>query len=363
MRTSDVYDWLNTKTDLYSQCQYESVIMDQTLKKIKQLLSKPCPEDQLFMRSWLPGFTGTWEEHLDKLFEHDICMFGYPSDTGSSSVKGAAEGPDAIRKALFSPPAFDLGNLRVIPQFLSDHSLNTKQIKSSQKALYPELEDELIDSMPVSPVDMCSQLISWILSIKPEMRFVMLGGDQSGSWATSSILAQKTPDLGLIHFDAHHDCKEHIFGINITGGSWLHHLETHIGPQKIVQLGVRDLDDSEQNHYLITGKDVLRTAPKAYSADICNHLLQQDITKVYLSIDISACDSSLAPACGHTVPNGLYPHHINTLIEELPKNGISILGADLMEVAPRIGTGPGSSSTCRNAAQFIRKEIEAMKAQ
>ena len=114
---------------------------------------------------------------------------------------------------------------------------------------------------------------------------------------------------------------------------------------------------------MIDGKEVLRTAPKAYSKDICERLLTEGINKVYISIDISACDSSLAPACGHTVPNGLYPHHINTLIEELPKYGISIIAADLMEVAPRIGTGPGSSSTCRNAAQFVRKEIEAMKVQ
>ena len=39
--------------------------------------------------------------------------------------------------------------------------------------------------MPVSPIEMCSELIKLILSIKPDMRFVMLGGDQSGSWATS----------------------------------------------------------------------------------------------------------------------------------------------------------------------------------
>ena len=115
--------------------------MEQVLKKIKLILEQPCQNDTLFMKSWLPGFNDTWDTHLDTLFQHDICLFGYPCDTGSSSVKGAAEGPDAIRKALFSPPAFDLGNLRVIPQFLSDSSLNQKQILSSQKVLYPNLDD------------------------------------------------------------------------------------------------------------------------------------------------------------------------------------------------------------------------------
>jgi len=336
--------------------------MDQALTKIKLILEQPCQNDPLFMKSWLPGFDGDWDAHLDVLLQHEICLFGYPCDTGSSSVKGAAEGPDAIRKALFSSPAFDLGNLKVIPQFLSDSSLNQKQILASQKVLYPNLDIETINSMPVSPIEMCAELIRLILSIKPEMRFVMLGGDQSGTWAATSILAQSSSKLGLIHFDAHNDCKEHMYGIDITGGSWLFHLKRYLGPEKVIQLGIRDNNDSVIDHLLIDGKQVLRTAPKAYSQDICNHLLKHGINEVYLSIDISACDSSLAPACGHTVPNGLYPHHINSLIEELPKNGISVVGADLMEVAPRIGTGPGSSSTCRNAAQFIRKEIEAMKA-
>jgi agmatinase len=337
--------------------------MNDIINKIKLILEQPCQSDHLFMKSWLPGFMGTWDQHLDELLKHDICMFGYPCDTGSSSVKGAAEGPDAIRKALFSPPAFDLGNLRIIPQFLSDCSLNQAQIQSSRLALYGDLDKDVLDSMPVSPVEVCHELIKMILSIKPEMRFIMIGGDQSGSWATTNAIAEKHSKIGVIHFDAHNDCREHIYGIKITGGSWFNHLKNKLGSEKVIQLGVRDIQDFELDHYVINGKEILRTAPKAYSKDICNRLQNLGIDKIYLSIDISACDSSLAPACGHTIPNGLYPHHINTLIEELPKNGISIIAADLMEVAPRIGTGPGSSSTCRNAAQFLRKEIEAMKAQ
>ena len=85
-----------------------------------------------------------------------VCL-GTPGYS-SSSVKGAAEGPDAIRKALFSP-AFDLGNLRIIPQFLSDCSLNQAQIESSRLALYGDLDKDILDSMPVSPVEVCHELI------------------------------------------------------------------------------------------------------------------------------------------------------------------------------------------------------------
>ena len=41
----------------------------------------------------------------------------------------------------------------------------------------------------------------------------------------ASTIANKHSNVGLIHFDAHSDCMEHIYGINITGGSWLNHLK------------------------------------------------------------------------------------------------------------------------------------------
>ena len=98
--------------------------------------------------------------------------------------------------------------------------------------------------MPVSPVEMCSELINLILSVKPEMKFAMLGGDQSGTWATASAMSNRKSSVGIIHFDAHSDCMEHIYGIKITGGSWLNHLSNELGSEKVVQLGVRDPIDT-----------------------------------------------------------------------------------------------------------------------
>jgi agmatinase len=212
---------------------------------------------------------------------------------------------------------------------------------------------------------MCSELIRQVLVIKPDMKFVMIGGDQSGSWALVQSLVQMNASekIGLIHFDAHSDLDQHFCGIEITNSSWLYNLmRDFIAPEHVIQLGVRDNKNLTYGQKLLTGQETLRTSPKAYAHDCCEYLRSLGIDKVYFSNDISASDSSLAPACGHTIPNGLYPHHINTLIEELPKQGISIIASDLMEVAPRIGTGPGSMSTCRNAAQYIRKQVEAMKA-
>ncbi|EDM28706.1 Arginase/agmatinase/formiminoglutamase [Lentisphaera araneosa HTCC2155] len=339
--------------------------MEKALQIFKHLVRAPGDQDPLMLKSWMPKLKVTWDEHLEQLSAHDICMFGYPSDAGSSTARGASEGPDAIRKSLFSAPAFDLGNLNIIPQFLSDKLLKDEQIKLSQSALYSELDEELRAQMPVSPIEMCSELIKQVLIIKPEMKFVMIGGDQSASWALAKTLVQIKNDekIGLIHFDAHSDLDPHFCGIEITNSSWLYNLmRDFIAPEHVIQLGIRDDKELTYGQKVLSGRETLQTSPKAYAQDCCEYLLSLGITKVYFSNDISASDSSLAPACGHTIPNGLYPHHINTLIEELPKRGISLIASDLMEVAPRIGTGPGSMSTCRNAAQYIRKQVEAMKA-
>ncbi|WDE97251.1 arginase family protein [Lentisphaera profundi] len=339
--------------------------MEKSLDIIKQLLRSPGDNDPHMLKSWMPNLQTSWNEHLNDIINHDICMFGFPSDAGSSTTRGASEAPDAIRKALFSAPAFDLGNLNVIPQFLSDELLNDQQITLSQAALYPEMEPDSRKQMPVSPIEMCCELIRHILLIKPSMKFLMIGGDQSGSWAMAKSLVQiKTNEkIGLIHFDAHSDTDKHFCGIDITNSTWLYNLMNHfISPEHVIQIGVRDNKNLNYGQKTLTGRETLQSAPKAYALDCCKKLLALGINQVYLSNDISASDSSLAPACGHTIPNGLYPHHINTLIEELPKQGISIIASDLMEVAPRIGTGPGSMSTCRNAAQYIRKQVEAMKA-
>ena len=89
-------------------------------------------------------------ERLSRIATARAVLLGVPSDVGAGYLRGANQGPLALRTRLLEDdPAWleraeaagllDLGDVFVVPQLLHDEMLSPAQLSASRRALYPGL--------------------------------------------------------------------------------------------------------------------------------------------------------------------------------------------------------------------------------
>ncbi len=81
--------------------------------------------------------------------------------------------------------------------------------------------------------------------------------------------------------------------------------------------------------------------------------------RVYLSNDIDATDGAAAPSTGAPEPNGLTPDFVRALIRRIG-GAFPLLGADIVEVAPPVGSPEDARATADVAATYMRESLAAL---
>ena len=209
-------------------------------------------EIEAFTKSYLPDWdpSSGWRSYLEQLETKGqtsfVAMLGIPSDCGAGIVRGAAWGPIEIRRALKSAPVFDLGDVFTIPHFIDDEMLSIGQIRASQEALYPHIDEKERNLRPVSPISIAVRVVELLTKLCPSMKLMVLGGDHTVSWAPVSALLKekmkKLPksELGIVHFDAHTDLTDKRLGVELCFATWAFHANELLGrDQRLIQIGLR----------------------------------------------------------------------------------------------------------------------------
>jgi agmatinase len=173
---------------------------------------------------------------------------------------------------------------------------------------------------------------------------VTVGGDHSVPFGAIRAYAERHPNLGILHLDAHADLRDSFEGFTWSHASIFHNVMTKIdGVSKLVQVGVRDLGVAESEMIaksrgrIVTFFDADIAArkesgvPFAAIADDVIAALPQDI---YLSWDIDGLDPTLCPGTGTPVPGGLSWNEAIGLLRAIRRAGKRIVGLDLCEVSP-----------------------------
>src|SRR6516165_1576827 len=103
-----------------------------------------------------------WADALASLGRARVAVLGIPSDCGAGLVRGAAFGPEGVRRALLDlAPDFgaraaragvvDVGDVFAVPQLLADEMLSEEQKRRTRIALYgPAAADD--GGLPVAPL-------------------------------------------------------------------------------------------------------------------------------------------------------------------------------------------------------------------
>ena len=252
----------------------------------------------------------------------DVAILGVPFDAGTTYRPGARFGPQSIRQAsrLLRPydPALDTepwGTQQVVDG--GDVGANPFSIPEALAAIERDVARLLAAGT----------------------RVVTLGGDHTITLGALRAVHHRFGPVSLVHFDAHLDTWDTYFGASITHGSFLRRAaeeglfldsaSTHVGIRGPLY-GRRDLvEDAELGFRIVHCAEIdemgVRGAVERIRARTQDHPL-------YLSIDIDVLDPSHAPGTGTPEVGGLSTRELLALVEGL--SGLSLVGADVVEVAP-----------------------------
>jgi agmatinase len=318
-----------------------------------------------------------FRERLGRIASARAVLLGVPSDAGGGILRGANQGPLAIRERILdedpgwfrraeSAGLVDLGDVLVIPQLLHDEMLSAEQLRASRRALYPDLPDGEAERLPVSPLSVAERALDIVLSVNPRAAPLLLGGDHSAAWPAVAALHRVRDDLGVVQVDAHTDLLPHRLGVKYCFGTWSFHANELLGRRgRLVQVGIR-ASGRDRGHWegtlgvrQVWAAEALADPAGALDAVVAA-VRASGARGVYLSNDIDGTDESFADATGTPEPGGLPPDLVVELIRRLGRE-IGLAGGDVMEVAPAIARSPGGAErTLSVAARYLRETAAAV---
>ncbi len=288
-----------------------------------------------------------WEQSLENTLPlAKTVVFGICSDTGGGIQRGANWGPLFLRETLINSGedlrAYDIGDVRVIPQLLHDKYLNEETIKACRKAVY---QNEKIN-LPVSPLSIAYDFAVDFHEQFPSKNIFMIGGDHSVSYPMVRAWLEAKKAQGkkaaLIHFDAHTDLLEERMGIDICFGTWTSQIIPFLeSPDHLVQIGIhasakeRMHWEQKFKHKQIWAHEIQALGAQVIAESIVAHLKKTGVEEIYISFDIDVLDATYAGATGTPEKGGLTPHEPMLIMQALFEN-FKITGSDIVEIAPMV---------------------------
>ncbi len=338
---------------------------------------------QQFQRAYygepdLEATQARWRTAVVGVASARVAILGVPSDCGAGLVRGAAFGPQAIRAALAEADhdfvarmgkrgVVDLGDVRVVPHLLHDEMVSDSQRAACQAALYPGVKPADAAHLPVAPLSIAERVITHLLTMNPRLRIMLLGGDHSVAWPMVAALGRHLHEpWAIVQPDAHTDLLPERLGVRYCFASWAYHANEVLGRQgRLVQVGVRASAYPRQHWEQTLGvrqfwANEIRARGDAFAIDdVVAHLQSIGIKRVYFSNDIDGTDAALAPSTGAPEPGGVSAGFVKDLIARLG-SAFSLIGADLVEVAPPVGSDRDRRLTVALAADYTLASIEAL---
>jgi agmatinase len=257
----------------------------------------------------------------------DWAIYGVPFDSGVTYRPGARFGPRAIRDAS-----------QYVKRFHMEHGVDVCDALSIADA----------GDAPVQPYTIKGTLdgvAMWAggLGDSATTRLFAVGGDHSIAYANIRATWERRgrPEggLALIHFDAHLDTVDSVWGEKWGHASPFRRAieEGLVDPRAMLSIGVRgplnradDLDFARANGVtLITASEVHCGASRARIDAFVRALASRE---TYLTFDIDVLDPAFAPGTGTPCPGGLSAAQVFDLLRAL--RGVRLAGADVVEVLP-----------------------------
>jgi agmatinase len=260
----------------------------------------------------------------------DLAILGIPLDVTVTNRPGARFGPQAIRRAsaIFDgdpqyPFGIDIfGDLAAVDY--GDAALDLHSPLSIPEAIEAEAR-AILDA---------------------DVHLFSLGGDHFMTWPLLKAHAEKYGPLALVQFDAHQDTWPDD-GKKLSHGTFIARAvrDGILNADCSIQIGIRTNAPEDCGIELLAAYDVHRLQPDDVARRIRDRVGR---APAYLSFDIDCLDPAFAPGTGTPEVGGLMTREVQAILRGL--KGISIVGGDVVEVAPQYDS---TTNTAHAGAQML----------
>lgn len=289
-----------------------------------------------------------------------LILLPVPWDVTASYGSGTSNGPEAILNA---SPQLDFADIDINNAYKISIAMNpiSETIKNLNDALRPQVDeyqrllaqDSENNAKKLKDIKLlvdqgCQIMNEWVEAeteklIKQGKMVGIIGGEHSVSYGFAKTLGKYYEDFGILQIDAHADLRNAYEGLEFSHASAMFNILDVEQVSRIVQVGIRDFCEEEKD-YILEHPDVITTFFDAdiktdlfegYSwANICDEIIDALPQNVFISFDIDGLLPYLCPNTGTPVPGGLEFAQVIYLIKRIAREGKTIIGFDLCEVAP-----------------------------
>ncbi len=260
-------------------------------------------------------------------------MFGAPFDSTTSFRPGTRFGPSAIRSESFGIETYSPYQNR-------------------------DLEDICVfDSgdieLRIGDTDAClSQIEERAKTILDDgKRPMMIGGEHLVTLGVFRAIAERYPDVHIIHFDAHADLREDYLGVKHSHACVLRRCWDIIGDDRIHQFGIRSGERAEFE-FAKTHTDMHPFSLE----DVASVIKDLARKPVYFTLDLDVLDPSIFPGTGTPEAGGVSFEELRRAATQVCSS-LNIVGCDVNELSPHYDHSGVSTAV---ACKIIREILLAM---
>jgi len=291
--------------------------------------------------------------------EADLILIPVLWEATASYGGGASRGPDLVRKASSQLDFFNLAIEKTYNHRIHFEGTDALIVSLNKKAeIWAKgiqknwKEDKILNAKEKAlseKVNQASQsVLDWIYEkssriFQKEKIPALVGGEHSVSEGLIRLVGEKLKGrYGVLHLDAHADLRDSYQGFKYSHASVMYNvLNLDYAPQKLVQVGVRDLCEEEYqkikndsrvdcyfdediSSHLFSGE---------HWAKICRQVVGQLPSAIYVSLDVDVLSWTYVPGTGAPVPGGLSFNQILYLLSEIRRQKKQIIAFDVVETA------------------------------
>lgn len=264
------------------------------------------------------GFLGLSPEDACAPEKAKAVVIPFGLERSVSYEGGTAKGPQAI---LNSSPNLEFFDELFWREPFRDYGIATL----AEPVLRGTLEEELI------------RLEGLVEAVLSQGKFpLVLGGEHSLTPGAIRPFARRHEQLTILQFDAHADLRDGYEGEHYSHASAMCRCLDHDNI-RLVSVGIRNISAEE-----IPVLERNRNRIEIFWAKDRKKWNAEDVARavgagpVYITFDVDGFDSSLMPATGTPEPGGLFWDEVMEMLD-LVSNQAQIVGADVVELAPRPG--------------------------
>ena len=180
----------------------------------------------------------------------------------------------------------------------------------------------------------------------------LIGGEHLVTLPAIEAAAEKYPDLGVIHFDAHTDLRDDYLGARLSHATVIRRVWDIVGDGRIFQFGIRSGERAE----FLWAK--AHTSLRKFDfAGLEQAMAALKGRPVYFTIDLDVLDPSCFPGTGTPEAGGVTFRELLAAALAVI-GGCQIVGCDLVELSPPLDTSGASTAT---ALKLLREMLLALE--